>query len=245
MMTQNETGPDRGRYMDRTHEVGSNGALTVTDLWTGVTTLAAQQPHYEALDGIVWTSWGTVLFAEERTVATLRDPDVPNAVGGLMYEYDPATGIATPRPAFGARSHEGLRFDSRGALYGVSESTPGSSGSGSIYKFVPDVPGDLSAGQLYALKVSSSSRTGGAQWVALDRQAVQIDSELSTSRLLIGTSSRYSGRASVCDAESRRFWYSFSLMLRAADGSTSFQFLVVTTGAPNVDCARTSSRSAS
>jgi len=60
MMTLNETGPHAGRYMYRTHEVGSNGAVTVTDLWTGATSLVAQQSHYEALDGIVWTPWGTV-----------------------------------------------------------------------------------------------------------------------------------------------------------------------------------------
>lgn len=178
MLTQNETGPDAFRYIYRTHETGSNGALTVTDLTTGNTTVASQEQHYEALDGIVWTPWGTVLFAEERIIATFKDPRVPNAVGGLLYEYDPATGQTVPHPAFGARSHEGLRFDSQGALYGISESTPGSNGSGAIYKFVPDVPGDLSAGQLYALQVRDASRTGRARWVALDRNAVQVDSDV-------------------------------------------------------------------
>jgi hypothetical protein len=178
MLTQNETGPDAGRYLYRTHEVGSNGALTVTDLTTGITTVASQEPHYEALDGIVWTAWGTVLFAEERIIASIKDPRVPNAVGGLVYEYNPATGATRPLPALGARSHEGMRFDSKGALYGISESTPGSNGSGGIYKFVPDVPGDLSAGQLYALQVKDASRTGRARWVALDRNAVQIDSDV-------------------------------------------------------------------
>lgn len=177
MMTLNETGPQAGRYMYRTHEVGSNGAVTVTDLWTGATTLVAKQSHYEALDGIAWTPRGTVLFAEERIVATLKDPAVPNAVGGLVYEYDPATGQSVPRPAIGARSHEGLRFDTEGNLYGISESTPGVNGSGAIYKFVPDTKGDLSSGQLYALKVLDASRTGGAVWVPLDRQAVQVNSD--------------------------------------------------------------------
>lgn len=178
MLTQNETGPDAFRYLYRTHETGSNGALTVTDLTTGITTVATQEQHYEALDGIVWTAWGTVLFAEERIIASIKDPRVPNAVGGLVYEYDPATGATRPLPALGARSHEGMRFDSKGALYGISESTPGSNGSGGIYKFVPDVPGDLSAGQLYALQVRDASRTGRARWVALDRNAVQIDSDV-------------------------------------------------------------------
>ncbi|HEX6051503.1 MAG TPA: alkaline phosphatase PhoX [Gemmatimonadaceae bacterium] len=177
MMTLNETGPQAGRYMYRTHEVGSNGAVTVTDLWTGTTSLVVQRSHFEALDGIAWTPWGTVIFAEERIIASLKDPAVPNAVGGLVYEYDPATGGTVPRPAVGARSHEGLRFDTHGNLYGISESTPGVNGSGAIYRFVPDTKGDLSSGQLYALKVLDPSRTGDAIWVPLDRQAVQVNSD--------------------------------------------------------------------
>ncbi len=177
MITLNETGRRSGRYMYRTHEVGSNGAVTVTDLVTGVTTLVDKQPHYEALDGIVWTPWGTLLFAEERIVASLPDPAVPGAVGGLVYEWNPATGVSTARPAVGARSHEGLRFDSKGNLYGVSESTPGVNGSGAIFKFVPDRRGNLTSGRLYALKVLDPSRTGAAVWVPLDRDAVRINSD--------------------------------------------------------------------
>ena len=177
MNTLNENGAQAGRFLYRTHEVGSNGAVTVTDLWTGITSLVAQQSHYEALDGIVWTPWGTLLFAEERVVASFKDPAVPNAVGGLVYEWDPVARTTTPRPAIGARSHEGLRFDPQGNLYGISESTQGINGSGAIYKFVPDRRGDLSSGQLYALKVLDPSRTGAAVWVPLDRNAVQVNSD--------------------------------------------------------------------
>jgi uncharacterized protein len=178
MMVLNETGPDAGRYLYRTHEVGSNGAVTVTDLWTGRTALVDQQAHYESLDGITWTPHHTLLFAEERIVASFRDPRVPDAVGGLVYEYDPATGSITPLPALGARSHEGLRFDAQGNLYGISESTPGTTGSGAVYKFVPDRRGDLSRGQLYALRVVDAvTRTGRAVWVPLDRNAVQVNSD--------------------------------------------------------------------
>lgn len=177
MNTLNETGPHSGRYLYMTHEVSSNGAVTRLDLETGVSTLVDKQSHYEALDGIVWTPWGTLLFAEERIVASFKDPRVPNAVGGLVYEYDPATGVSLPLPAVGARSHEGLRFDPQGNLYGISESTPGVNGSGAIYKFVPDRRGDLSSGQLYALKVLDASRTGAAIWVPLNRQAVQVNSD--------------------------------------------------------------------
>ena len=185
MLTLNETGPQAGRFLYRTHEVGSNGSLSVTDLVTGETRIVANASHYEALDGIVWTPWHTVLFAEERIVATFRDPAVPNAVGGLVYEYDPATGVSRPLPALGARSHEGLRFDQHGNLYGISESTPGNPGqSGALYKFVPDVKGDLTSGQLYALKVlDGASKTGPAVWVPLDRDAVKVNSDAEALRV--------------------------------------------------------------
>ena len=189
MLTLNENGPNAGRFLYSTHEVRSNGAVTVTDLWTGVTEVAAQEPHYERLDGIVWTPWGTLLFAEEVINATRRDPLFPDAIRGLVYEYDPRTGEAVPRPAIGARPHEGMRFDPKGNLYGISESRgrtrqgqPGESGA--IFKFVPDRRGDLSSGQLYALRVDDPiAKTGPAEWVALDRQASMIDSDAEAIRV--------------------------------------------------------------
>jgi hypothetical protein len=179
MLTLNETGSRAGRYLYRTHEVGSNGAVTVYDRVTGVVTLVDQASHYEALDGIVWTPWHTLLFAEERIAASFKDPRVPAAVGGLVYEWDPRTQTTRPLPAIGPRSHEGLRFDPQGNLYGISESTPnGTTQSGAIYKFVPDRRGDLTSGQLYALKVLDASRTGEAVWVPLDRTQSQVNSDV-------------------------------------------------------------------
>ncbi|MDQ4102685.1 MAG: PhoX family protein [Actinomycetota bacterium] len=107
----------------------------------------------------------------------MRDPAVPQAVGGLVYEIDPVTGTAVTRPAVGSRSHEGLRFDALGNLYGISERNPGY-----IYRFTPDRRGDLSSGQLYALKVTNDDGdndplTGSATWVPLDRATVQVDSD--------------------------------------------------------------------
>jgi uncharacterized protein len=179
MNTLNESGPLAGRYLYRTHEVSANGAVTVFDRITGEVSLVDQASHYENLDGIVWTPWHTLLFAEERTVANLPDPRVPDAIGGLVYKWDPVTRVTTPRPAVGARSHEGLRFDASGNLYGISESTPGVTGSGAIYKFVPDRRGDLSSGRLYALKVlDGAGRTGPAVWVPLDRDLSAVNSDL-------------------------------------------------------------------
>jgi len=177
MNTQNETGPHAGRYLYRPAE-GSIGAVTVTDLETGVTKQLAFHPDWENMDPIVWTPWGTILVGEEAGVQRRKDPQYPNAIGGLMYEIflnpsDPTTADSVVAlPALGAKAHEGNRFDSQGNHYGISESNPGF-----IYKFIPDRRGDLSSGQLYALKVTQATgdRTGSAEWIALDRDAVQVD----------------------------------------------------------------------
>jgi uncharacterized protein len=115
---------------------------------------------------------------------SLPDPTLPQSVfAGLVFEVDPVTGAAVPRPALGLKAHEGIRFDPAGNLYGISETAPvpvppGGPG-GYIFKFVPDRRNDLSSGQLYALKIvlSTGDRTGDAIWVPLDRQAVQVDAD--------------------------------------------------------------------
>jgi secreted PhoX family phosphatase len=180
MQTLNETGPFAGRFLYRTHELGSNGGVSVTDLWSGETHVLVRRADWEGLDGIVWTPWGTILFAEERGAASARDPDFPAATAGLVYELDPATAAVTVRPAIGSRSHEGMRFDPQGNLYGISERNPGA-----LFKFVPDRRGDLSSGQLYALKVTNDpgDGTGEAVWVALDRAASQVNSDLEADRV--------------------------------------------------------------
>lgn len=188
MHTQNETGRQAGRYLYRTHEtaVSPPSQVSVTDLWsisksgdvlTSDTRVLAQRDHWERFDGIAWTPWGTLLAAEEAVTAARRDPDVPQAEAGLVYEIDPKSGAVKARPAIGSRSHEGLRFDPAGNLYGISEGRPPSAGY--IYKFTPDRRGDLSKGQLYALKIvaPTSDRTGEAVWVSLDRAAVQVNSD--------------------------------------------------------------------
>ena len=188
MNTANETGRHAGRYMYRTHEVRpddnnvgayTGGAVSVVDLKTGEAKLVAQRVDWEALDGIVWTPWQTVLFAEETGTALLTDPDYPQATRGLLYEMkldkkDPAKAEwIKVRPMLGSIAHEGIELDAEGNVYVIDEFS-----AGAIFKFVPKHYGDLSEGQLYALKVNDSAsgdRTGPAQWLALDMNLASVD----------------------------------------------------------------------
>ena len=173
MNTVNETGPHAGRYLYRAHEIAPNAGVSVTDLRTGETRPVAFRSDWERFDGIVWSPWQTILSAEETSRASSPDPEVPQAQAGLVYEIDPVTGESQVLPAVGSRSHEGLRFDRQGNLYGISETNPGY-----VYKFTPDRRGDLTEGQLYALKLVSGTKLDGTyEWVPLDREGVQVNSD--------------------------------------------------------------------
>jgi len=190
MNTVNETGKHAGRYLYRTHEVrpvgadpknsersdgGSGGAVSVVDLKTGIAKEVVGRTDWEALDGIVWTPWQTVLFAEEVITSTRPDPVHAAATSGLVYElkldkHDPTSPESvTVRPLLGALSHEGIEVDTEGNVYVIDEDR-----RGSIYKFVAENYSDLSSGQLYALKVMGGAKTGAAEWVALDMAQVPI-----------------------------------------------------------------------
>ena len=189
MNTVNESGAQAGRYLYRTHEVrgsnaarvdgGSGGAVSVVDLKTGMARELIGRADWEALDGIVWTPWQTLLFTEEVGTAAHPDPEVPKATSGLVYELkldprDPMSAESvTVRPMLGALAHEGIETDVQGNVYVIDEDR-----NGSIYKFVPDNYGDLSRGQLYALKVMNGAKTGAAEWVALDRVQVQLSARM-------------------------------------------------------------------
>jgi hypothetical protein len=186
MNTVNESGPHAGRYLYRTHEVRpgavkpyTGGALSVIDLETGQAQLLIQRADWEALDGIAWTPWGTILFAEETLSAQRPDPQVPGAKSGLLYELtldrnDPmrAAKVAA-RPRLGVLAHEGIALDAEGNVYVIDEDR-----RGSIYKFVPARYGDLRRGRLYALKVDGGAKTGRAAWVALDMDQVPIEARV-------------------------------------------------------------------
>lgn len=181
MNTQNETGREAGRYLYNTYEVNDNGAVAVTDLKTGKATVIAQRADWNRLDGIRWTAWGTLLVTEETS-------------GGKVYEVFLDTKDLTKvtkieeRTALGSLRHEGIDLDKAGNVYVIDEYN-----GGSIYKFVPTTRGDLSAGQLYALKLNDLSdadqlwnqttftdKVGAFEWVALDQNQVVTDADVAS-----------------------------------------------------------------
>lgn len=171
MNTVNETGKFTGRYLYRTHELRfpdnqpTGGAVSVIDLRNRETKLLASDPSWNAIDGIRWTPWGTLLIAEEiasgRLFEIILDPTDPSK---MVSVFD--------RPAVGRLAHEGIDVDHDGNVYVVDEHRGRSEGcdgkvpcGGGVYKFVPTTFGDLSSGSLYALKVSGQNGTGKGAWV--------------------------------------------------------------------------------
>ena len=173
MNTVNETGPEAGRYMYRTHELRfpgnqpQGGAVSVVDLKTGEAKLLASDPSWNALDGIRWTSWGTVLFSEENEGGRLFEMELNEDMMSVKAVHD--------RPAVGRLAHEGIDVDAEGNVYVVDEHRGRTVGcdsvvpcGGGIYKFVPDTYGDLSSGSLYVLGIEKDARrdnTGQGVWL--------------------------------------------------------------------------------
>jgi len=174
MNVVNETGPMAGRFMYRTHEVRTGrgdavvdaigGTVSVVDLKTGETKILVQDESYNALDGIRWTPWGTLVFAEEteggRFFEIILNEDMMSAAKVIDHT------------AVGRLAHEGIDIDSEGNIYVVDEHRGRSSGcngvvpcGGGVYKFVPDIYGDLSRGSLYVLKVTGADGLGQGEWV--------------------------------------------------------------------------------
>lgn len=93
------------------------------------------------------TPWGTWLSCEEHE-------------RGLVWECDPrGEQEAEPRPALGRFPHEAAAVDPASGIVYLTEDRS----DGLLYRFVPDRPGDLTAGRLDAAVVGDG---GGVSWRA-------------------------------------------------------------------------------
>jgi uncharacterized protein len=194
MLTVNETGRHRGRYLFTVFETGSAGVQR-QDLWNGTTETVWQSPcvapapcSHVAFDASYWTPWGTFITAEESWTTA---PGVGSTSPyGRLYELKnplKAPGIygtVTPASNLGAdfvhqnviprTSHEGIQFDAAGNMYFIDELN-----GGALYKYTPYADfrkvlrgraDYFAAGQTFVLRVgdgATPNATGAYTWVPI------------------------------------------------------------------------------
>lgn len=133
-----------------------------------------QADDFGAFDPAVLTPSNSLLVAEEWSgngrIFELTNPETATSPVDASWRW------LSKVPSV---SHEGLKFDAAGNLYFIDEWN-----SGSIYKYVPKVPGDLSVGQTFVLRDDDglhdaalnynqapntvlANRTGPATWVPM------------------------------------------------------------------------------
>jgi len=185
MITVNETGPHKGRYLFAPFESTQSG-IQRADLSTGETETIFYSPEpgdYIRWDASYWTPWGTYITAEEDwcTAATgcttdpygrlfeLTNPITADSVPGDGENADLVHRNAIPRVA-----HEGIQFDQDQNMYFIDELN-----GGNIYRFTSAASwGEImsgraayfDAGQTSVLRVGDGmtpDATGGYTWVPI------------------------------------------------------------------------------
>ncbi len=187
MITVNETGPHKGRYLFTVFETGQSGVQR-HDLQTGETDTIWQSPAaggHVAFDACYWTPWGTLITAEETWETAPAGSTSP--YGRLFELKNPidAPGIINPlappsndgadfvhQNVIPRTSHEGIQFDKAGNMYFIDELN-----GGNVYKYTSaansgQVKGGqadyFAAGQTFVLRVgdgNTPNATGAYTWV--------------------------------------------------------------------------------
>ena len=193
MLTVNETGRHRGRFLFTVFETGSSGVQR-HDLWNGTTQTVWQSPcvapapcSHVAFDASYWTPWGTFITAEESWETAAGGSTSPY---GRLYELKNPLGApgiygaVTPASNLGAdfvhqnviprTSHEGIQFDRAGNMYFIDELN-----GGAIYKYTPYADFGrvlrgradyFAAGRTFVLRVgdgATPNATGAYNWVPI------------------------------------------------------------------------------
>jgi hypothetical protein len=187
MITSNETGPHKGRFLFTVFETSQSGVQR-HDLLSGLTDTiwhSTTPGGHVAFDPSFWTPWGTLITGEEswETVATgstspygrlfeFRNPlDAPPVFNPL----NAATNINADfvhRNVVPRTSHEGIQFDSESNMYFIDELN-----GGNLYRFTSVASwGDIKsggaeyfdAGQTSVLRVGNGNTpnaTGPYTWI--------------------------------------------------------------------------------
>jgi hypothetical protein len=190
MLTVNETGRHKGRYLFTVFETGQSGVQrqdrytgAVDTIWISPGNHPAPGAH-RSFDPAYWTPWGTFITGEESwqsgtpvapfygRLFELRNPlTAPGIVGPVT----PASNINADfvhRNVIPRTSHEGIQFDSAGHMYFIDELD-----GGSIYKYTSaaklwhvkaGLADYFAAGQTSVLRVGNGNTpnaTGAYTWV--------------------------------------------------------------------------------
>jgi secreted PhoX family phosphatase len=189
MVTVNETGPHKGRYLFTVFETGQSGVQR-HNLETGVTDTIWQSlvpGGHVSFDACYWTPWGTLITAEESWTSAAGGSTSP--YGRLFELRNPidAPGIANPlngmsnigadfvhQTVIPRTSHEGIQWDNDGNMYFIDELN-----GGNVYKYtsaakfahVKSGKADyFAAGQTFVLRVGNGTvpnAVGSYIWVPI------------------------------------------------------------------------------
>ena len=147
MITVNETGPHKGRFLFTVFETGQSGVQR-HDLLDRQDRHHLGQPvpgGHVAFDACYWTPWGTLITAEESWDTAAGGSTSPY---GRLFEFvnpldraghlEPLTPTSNDGAEFVHRnvvprvSHEGIQFDKAGNMYFIDELN-----GGCLYKYTP------------------------------------------------------------------------------------------------------------
>lgn len=186
MITVNETGPHKGRYLFTPFESDQSG-IQRTDLSTGESETIWYSPSpddHVRWDASYWTPWGTYVTAEEEWCSNPSGCST-NPYGRFFELLNPTTadsvtdadgeaGVLEHRNVVPRVSHEGVQFDRQLNMYFVDELN-----GGSLYRYTPASSrgeiesgraGYFDAGQTSVLRVgdgSTANATGAYTWVPI------------------------------------------------------------------------------
>jgi hypothetical protein len=186
MITLNETGPHKGRYLFTVFETGQSGVQRY-DRRSGLTETIWQSPSpggHVAFDACFWTPWGTLITAEESWTTA---PGGSTSPYGRLFElknpidappvFSPPNNINADfvhQNVIPRTSHEGIQFDRDGNMYFIDELN-----GGNIYKYTSAATfrrvkaghaDYFAAGQTFVLRVgdgTTPNATGAYIWVPI------------------------------------------------------------------------------
>jgi hypothetical protein len=134
---------------------------------------SATADDFGSIDPAVLTPTGTLVVAEETSGAgrifEITNPETATGTGDAVVQW------LSNIPSV---AHEGIKFDGQGRMYFIDENY-----SGSIYRYTPAAPGDLTQGKVDTLVINAyagdpalnwnvganfgATRTGAASWIEI------------------------------------------------------------------------------